>query len=127
MIRRYTKADETALFQMLEEEGDEWSDYHGTEGRPRYVHVLDNCPVYVVYEDGVLCGYVRCREDGGFGVYVFDLLVKKEFRGRQLGRLLMEQACRDFPDQPVYVMSDIDPYYEKLGYCKIGSVFEVKI
>lgn len=29
----------------------------------------------------------------------------------------MERVCPDFLDQPVYVMRDVDPYYEKLGYC----------
>ena len=38
----------------------------------------------------------------------------------------MERVCQDFPDQPVYVMRDVDPYYEKLGYHKAGSIFEVK-
>jgi hypothetical protein len=47
------------------------------------------------------------------GVYIFDLLVKKSYRGQQ--------------NQPVYVMSDVDPYYEKLGYRREGSIFEVKV
>ena len=38
----------------------------------------------------------------------------------------MERVCPDFLDQPVYVMRDVDPYYEKLGYHKAGSIFEVK-
>jgi hypothetical protein len=38
----------------------------------------------------------------------------------------MERVCRDFPNQPVYVMSDSDPYYEKLGYEREGSIFIVK-
>jgi len=38
----------------------------------------------------------------------------------------MEQACKDFLDQPIYVISDVDSYYEKLGYRKEGSIFEVK-
>lgn len=38
----------------------------------------------------------------------------------------MERVCQDFPDQPVYVMSDVDSYYEKLGYIREGSIFRVK-
>jgi hypothetical protein len=37
-----------------------------------------------------------------------------------------KKVCQDFPNQPVYVMSDVDPYYEKLGYRREGSIFEVK-
>lgn len=81
---------------------------------------------YLLFEAEKLCGYARCREDDGFGVYVYDLLVDASCRGKNYGRYLMEQACKDFPEQKVYVMSDVDPYYEKQGYQKEGTIFIVK-
>lgn len=126
LIRKYSKVDEEPLFEMIAEEGGEWSEYCGAEGYARYARALEASLTYVVYEDDRLCGYVRCREDDGFGVYVYDLLVIKSQRGRQFGRLLMQRVCEDFPDQMVYVMSDVDAYYEKLGYGRVGSIFEVK-
>lgn len=51
---------------------------------------------------------MRCREDDGFGVYIYDLFVRKSYRGREIGKSLMERLCQDFPEQPVYVMSDVD-------------------
>lgn len=126
IIKKYSTADEISLFDMLREEGDEWSVYYGEEGYGKYSKALESSITYLAYDDSILCGYARCREDDGFGVYVYDLLVRKTHRGNQIGKLLMEQACRDFPDQPVYVMSDVDVYYEKLGYRKEGTIFEVK-
>jgi hypothetical protein len=73
-----------------------------------------------------VCGYVRCREDDGFGVYIYDLLVRKTHRGKQIGKTLMEWVFKDFPNQTIYVMSDVDPYYEKLGYRREGSIFKIK-
>jgi ribosomal protein S18 acetylase RimI-like enzyme len=73
-----------------------------------------------------VCGYARCREDDGFGVYIYDLLVRKTHRGKPIGKALMERVLNDFPNQPIYVMSDVDPYYEKLGYRKVGSIFEIR-
>jgi len=73
----------------------------------------------------MVCGYIRCLEDNGFGVYVYDLLVRKSYRGRQLA--LMERVYQDFPGEPVYVMRDVDLYYEKLGYHREGSIFQIKI
>lgn len=125
VIKKYSTADEISLFDMLREEGDEWSVYYGEEGYDKYSKALESSITYLAYEDRILCGYARCREDDGFGVYVYDLLVRKTYRGNQIGKLLMEQVCRDFPDQPVYVMSDVDVYYEKLGYRKEGTIFEV--
>ncbi len=48
-----------------------------------------------------------------------------EYRGRSLGRRLMERIYDDYPNQIVYVMSDVDEYYKKKGYRREGSVFEV--
>lgn len=69
---------------------------------------------------------MRCREDEGFGVYVYDLLVRRSSRGKQIDKILLERVCRDFSEQTLYVMSDADQYYEKLGYRKIGSIFKIK-
>ncbi len=126
-IRRYSKEYEASLFDMLVDEGDDWKDYHGPAGRSNYIKALESSITYIACEGNLVCGYVRCREDDGFGVYVYDLLVRKEYRGKQIGKSLMERVCQDFPDQPVYVMSDVDPYYEKLGYRREGSIFEVQI
>jgi len=123
IIKRYTHEDEDRLFALIEQEGDEWKEYwHGT-GRAKYQKALAGSIAYLIFENETLCGYARCRDDDGYGVYVHDLLVGQKHRGKEYGRLLMERACKDFPDNTVYVMSDVDPYYEKLGYEKAGTIF----
>ena len=112
-IRKYRKADEASLFDLLVSEGDEWSDYHGV-GREKYIKALESSITYVAWDDALVCGYARCREDDGLGVYVYDLLVRNTHRGRLIGKSLMERECWDFPGLPVYVMSDADSYYGKL-------------
>ena len=77
------------------------------------------------YEGNRLCAYVRSLDDCGFYIYVCDLLVRKSDRGKQIGRKLMERVVDDYPNQTVYVMSDVDAYYVKQGYHREGSVFEV--
>ena len=125
VIQKYSYVDEPLLLDLIKEEGEDWIDYYGDLGRDKYRKALETSVVYVAYDGGILCGYVRCREDSGFGIYVYDLLVKKTYRGRQLGRMLISRVAEDFSDQPVYVMSDVDPYYEKQGYHRIGSIFQV--
>ena len=124
-IRRYEPADEPAFFAMLESEGEDWREYFGPEGRASYARAMRSSLAYLLVVDGELCGYARCREDDGFGVYVYDLLVLRPYRGRHLGRTLMERVCADAGGQTVYVMSDVDPYYETLGYERAGSIFVV--
>ena len=124
-IRPYKTTDEAALFDLMKREGEEWADYWDAEsGRHRYIKALDDATAtYVVIEDDRLCGFVRCI--GSFTIYVDDLLVDKAYRGRNFGRLLMERLLTDFPDHEVYVMSDVDEYYLKLGYEKAGTLFAV--
>jgi len=124
-IRKYTPEDERRLFALMEREGEEWGYWQG-EHREKYRKALKTCITYLVFEGETLCGYARCRDDGGFGVYVYDLLVDKAYRGKQYGRMLMEQACRDFPDGAVYVTGDVYPYYEKLGYQAAGKIYIVQ-
>lgn len=126
-IIRYSEADEAKLFGMIREEGAEWEDYFGEKTIGRYKRVLLNSITYVAYEDDILCGYVRCRDDGGFGIYVYDLLVSKAYRGQSIGRKLMERICADYPEDTVYVMSDVDEYYIKQGYRREGSIYKVQI
>ena len=125
-IRSYKLCDEKNLFDMMREEGAEWEDYWGEDGAPKYKVALSNCVVFVAYEGYELCGFVRCRDDYGFGVYINDLLVKEQKRGKNTGRMLMDKVCAHFPGETVYVMSDVDGYYERQGYRREGTIFQLK-
>lgn len=117
--------DENLLMKLLENQGDDWVCYWAEAVSAKYRHNLRSSITYVAYEDDVLVGYVRALDDVGFYVYVCDLLVDPAFRGNGIGQALMERIADAYPEQTVYVMSDVDPYYKKLGYVKEGSVFEV--
>lgn len=119
----YSQSDEAKLFDLLREE--EWTDY--CIDSAGYKKVLLNSVTYVSYEDDVLCGYVRGRDDDGFGIYVYDLLVRKAYRGCSFGRMLLEKVCSSHPQDTVYAMSDVDGYYEQQGYQRVGSIFKVSI
>ena len=125
-IRKYEKKDEKFLFDLLISDGDDWADYHGPIGRSKYVKAIESSLTYIAIDQNIVCGYVRCRDDDGFGIYIYDLLARKSYRGNNLGKSLMERVLKDFPNQTVYVMSDVDAYYEKIGYLKEGSIFIVK-
>jgi len=124
-ITLYSKSDETNLFNMLRSEGSEWECYFGKKSEDSYKHTLKNSITFVAYENNVLCGYIRCRNDDGFGIYIYDLLVKKEFRGNNIAKKLIEKICTEYEGSTVYVMSDADGYYKKQGYLNIGSVFQI--
>jgi len=126
-VKEYERlADEGRLFQLICNQGEDWSDYWCESGWARYKNPLTQSVTYVAYAGDALCGYIRCRDDDGFGVYIYDLLVDKAHRGHKVGALLAEAVCKAYPGKPVYVMSDVDIYYEKQGYEKIGSIFSIQ-
>jgi len=125
-IRRFLISDEKKLFDIIKAEGEEWKSYWDKDNIEKYKNALHNSITYIATENNNICGYVRCREDDGYGVYVYDLLVSRHHRGKSIGRLLMKQVCKDYPDQVCYVMSDVDEYYIKQGYKKEGSIFIIK-
>ncbi|MFP4660956.1 MAG: GNAT family N-acetyltransferase [Halanaerobiales bacterium] len=126
LIKKYKmEEDEFQLIRLLENEGEEWSCYTAVDKSDKYKEALNNSITYVAYEDDILCGYSRSLKDFDFYIYICDLLVVPEYRGRNIGRELMECIYNDYPEHIVYVMSDVDIYYEKQGYKREGSVFEV--
>lgn len=125
-IQKYTDKDELPLFKLIAAEGDEWNDYLTKDGAQKYKKTLESSLTFVAYEGDRLCGFSRSIVDGEFHIHVCDLLVDQNDRGKSIGKQLMECIYREYPNHTVFVMSDVDGYYKKLGYEKIGSVFEVK-
>lgn len=124
IIRKYKKAlDESMVMDMIaNEEG--W-DYANENMALTYKKALEHSISYVAVLGKDLCGFSRSIEDNNIYIYVSDLLVKAKYRGSGMGNKLMQVIYDDYPNQIVYVMSDVDGYYEKLGYKREGSLFEV--
>lgn len=122
-IRKYDHSKEyDKLLEIIKSEGEEWKDYFN----PKYQIVLKKSVTYVAYIDNILCGYSRSVNDFGLYIWVIDLLVDEKYRGNSIGQKLMECLLVDFPNQDVFVMSDVDEYYNKLGYKKEGSIFKIE-
>ncbi len=73
--------------------------------------LLKQSSTYVAYSDTKLCGYSHSINNFGLYIWVIDLLVDKKYRGNSIGKKLMKCVLTDFPNQDVFVMSDVDEYY----------------
>lgn len=125
-IKQYQQTMASSLHLLLVEAGEEWQDYYHENKWPHYQLVLQQTKAKVIMNKQQVIGYVRYVEDYGYGVYIYDLLVHPQYRGQGLGNKLMRSVKADYPTQEVYVMSDVDGYYKKIGYSKVGSLFQVK-
>ncbi len=126
MIRKYETGDELLIMELIESEGEEWSSYCLGDGRTRYLESLIDSITYVKVKNEKIIGYIRAIDDHGFEIYICDLLVSKMERGNQYGFDLISLILSMNPHRDIYVMSDVDPYYLKQGYKKIGSIFKIE-
>ncbi len=121
-IRKYNPSkDYEKLLELIHSEGEDWKEYLNS----KYKLSLESSITYVAYIGTNLCGYSRSILDIGFYIWIIDLLVHKNFRGNSIGQKLMERTQIDFPDLDVYVLSDVDNYYKKIGYKKEGTIFKI--
>lgn len=124
-IRKYNESKDYNKIILLFKSEKDWSCYLGNNSDVKYKESLKKSITYVAYYNKEIIGYSRSIEDFGFYIYVCDLLVHRKFRGKYLGKKLMECLLDDYPDYEIFVMSDVDQYYKKLGYDIEGSIFKV--
>ena len=122
-IFRYGRKYEDELITLLEREPD-WNSFTGTETIDIFKSVLLSSETYICISQGKICGYLRALVDG-FGIYVSELYVAPAWRNNGFGRELLKKITQEHPSQIVYVLSDEDLYYEKLGYKRVGSIFQL--
>ena len=123
-IFRYRLEHEEAVLSAIK--GDpNWDIFTNDDTIDNYKKSLIESITYVCYHNVNFCGYLRALLDDGFAIYISELYVVPEWRNRMIGRSLVAQVKMDFDRLSVYALSDEDAYYEKLGYNKIGSVFEI--
>ena len=119
---RYDKTYESKLIALLKKDP-EWNAFTHTGKIGVFKSALLRSQTYICKSQGKVCGYLRALVDG-FGIYVSELYVAPAFRNNGYGKELLKKLKQDHPDQVVYVLSDEDLYYEKLGCKRVGSVFQ---
>jgi len=122
-IMKYQREYEVELIALLKNEPD-WSSFVSEGAIDRFKEVLLEGETYLCESQGNICGYIRALVDG-FGIYVSELYVAPRCRGNGFGAELLGKIKQAHPNQDVYVFSDEDLYYEKLGYKRVGSVFQL--
>jgi ribosomal protein S18 acetylase RimI-like enzyme len=122
-ILKYQSEHEDELLALIRNEPD-WSSFVSEGAIDTFKDALLEGETYLCESQGNICGYIRALVDG-FGIYVSELYVAPGCRGNGYGEELLSKVKQEHPNQDVYVFSDEDLYYEKLGYKRVGSVFQL--
>ena len=123
-ILKYMHEYESDVIAAISQEPD-WNMFTNEDAVDNYKESLKNSITYVCHKNNQFCGYVRAILDDGFAVYISELYVIPKCRNQKIGQSLLEQVNNDFSHMDVYSLSDEDAYYQKKGYKRIGSVFEL--
>ncbi len=85
--------------------------------------------VYIVENDKDIIGTFALQTKGAFNGYLKSIAIKKEWRGKQIGRIMM-----DFIEKRIFSLSSnvflcvssfnkkAQNFYQKLGYKKVGVI-----
>ena len=123
-IFRYKHEHEDAVLSAINKDPN-WDIFTNEKAIDNYKKSLSKNITYVCYENGAFGGYLRALLDDCFAIYISELFVVPEWRNITIGRMLIAKVKMDYRHLTVYALSDEDAYYEKLGYRKVGSVFEI--
>ena len=122
-IQKYTIEHEPELLALLANEPD-WHSFTRDDAIERFKKALRTSETYICVSQDAICGYLSALVDG-FGIYVSELYIAPAHRGHGHGAKLLRQIKQAHLDQDVYVLSDEDSYYQKLGCQRVGSVFKL--
>ncbi len=117
------KAHEAELIALLMSEPD-WNSFTRPDTINAFKNSLLSSETFVFESQSKICGYLRALVDG-FGIYVSELYIAPSCRKNGYGKQLLRKIKQQHPDQDVYVFSDEDLYYEKLGFKRVGSIFRL--
>ena len=109
------------LIELYEYEG--WKHYTSNSINLMKAYANSLC-ISAAYHGNELIGICRCVGDGEFILYVQDIIIKKEFKRKGIGKRLMEHINQKYSSvrQKVLVCDDkeeLDSFYVLLGYEKI--------
>jgi len=123
-ILKYKLEHEEAILSAIKKDPN-WDIFTNDATLGNYRKSLSTSITYVCYNRDNFCGYLRALLDDGFAIYISELYITPQWRNNGIGKLLLSRVKIDFGRLTVYALSDEDAYYEKIGYQKIGSIFEI--
>lgn len=98
-----------------------------TKGRSfqQLIQMLEGSDVIIgcCSSDNKLIGFARVLTDFTFKAMIFDVIVREEFRGNQIGSAIINHifaldVLKDVSSFELYCPDRLTPFYEKLGFNK---------
>ncbi len=108
---------ENDLFEMFKQEW--WTSHRKKED---IKIMLENSDIVIgVFNRYGLIGFARVLSDFIYKAEIFDIIVKKDFRGMKIGKLLIETVLnhpklKRVEQFNLQCLKDVESFYEKYGF-----------
>lgn len=118
-IERFTGEHAAELHALYQDEW--WSRGRGLDDVKKMIRHTDVVVAYRETSSGRLAAFARVLTDYVYKALIFDVIVAAPFRGRGLGRLLLEAIVQDqrlasVHSMELYCLPDLVPLYRKWGF-----------
>jgi GNAT superfamily N-acetyltransferase len=113
-IRLYKEADYKEIQVMCKVEG--WTTF--AEETERAMEAFNRSHVQVAEHEGKIIGYIRSISDQMITTYVCEILIHKDWRGKGVGRNLLDSCKETFPTTRIDLLGTASShsYYESEGF-----------
>jgi predicted GNAT family N-acyltransferase len=116
LVYSFTKEVDIEQLQRLLRQT-HWADKRSLEG---VQHMLDHTPVCLtVWQGDRMVGFARMLTDDVYRALIDDVVVDNEFRGRGIGKGMMEHIVARFrhvEELMLGCLEDMVPFYEQFGF-----------
>jgi predicted GNAT family N-acyltransferase len=109
----------------------EW--WTNTRSKEEVIKMLQNTTFVfgLVNKDNELIAFSRVLSDKVYKAFIFDVIVRKDYRGQGLGEKLIEMALnhpelKNVKSFELYCKDEMVPFYEKFGFKKVDDLAFLK-
>ena len=77
----------------------------------------------VVEENQKILGFARYLTDEVMTTFLAEIIIDKSYRGKGLGRQLIEEIHKKYPLTRIELISEVDGFYQTVGFKPVGTGF----
>ncbi|MCP3029028.1 GNAT family N-acetyltransferase [Halobacillus sp. A5] len=114
-IRSFQAKDFDAILELNSQEG--WEQLAANKDET-FHGWINSEPALVLTNNDEVVGYLRGLTDGSVSLFVCELLIRRDYRGQNLGKILIEEAHSCYPSTRVEVLatSESEGYYSQQSF-----------
>ena len=119
IIRPASTKDCQAIYSLYQNE--KWLSF--TEEKVTSLFSTNLSHYLVVEENQKILGFARYLTDEVMTTFLAEIIIDKAYRGKGLGQQLIEEIHKKYPLTRIELISEVDGFYQTVGFKPVGTGF----